>query len=133
MQATRALAGHPVARIVGRVSAVGGGPASATAAPLGNPARTLARRLRGAMSPRMAYVMGGILGVDFGARDRYGNACGRIVVTSDGFALGAMGNAFLGAVSDIRANVSGLLDHVNATPREREHAERCYRERVTRS
>ena len=98
-----------------------------------DPAATLARKLRGRMSPRMGWIMSGILGIDFGVRDSHGNACGTIMVTSDGFALGAMGNAFIGDEAEIRRNFDGLLDHVKANEAERAHAERCYAARVVRS
>lgn len=121
------LAGHP--GIGGSRTPIG---ATATAAPVASPARTIVRRLRGRMSGRMAWIMGGILSHDFGARDSHGLTCGSITVTSDGYALGAMGNAFIGAESDIRANVAGLLDFVDATEGERAYVERCYAARVKR-
>lgn len=127
-RAARAAGLVVLARMIGPRGIMGTD--SVTAAPVGDPGRTLARRLVGRMSPRLAWIMSGILGHDFGVRDSHGNACGPLTVTSDGFALGAMGNAFIGDVADVRDNFRGLLDHVGATDAEREHAERCYRERV---
>jgi len=79
-----------------------------------------------AMSPKMAAIVGCILGQEFTRPQLVG-----LTVTSDGFVLGMHAgdigfNDFIGARADLDRNWDRLLDAAELTPDERKEADRLF-------
>lgn len=86
-------------------------------------------------SPRMAALLGAVLGHDYGARDSRGGHITSLAITSDGFVVGAStasdGGAFLGTVADLARNLALLVADANLTPEETALFTATLKDRVT--
>lgn len=76
------------------------------------------------MSPKMAAIVGAVLGEDW-ARPRLGG----LSITSDGFVVS--GHHFLGDVSDLERNIHNLLEVAGLTDAERSEWDRLYSQNVS--
>lgn len=86
-------------------------------------------------SPKMAAIVGAILGHDYGSRDRKGYRYDSLSITSDGFLIGntvpVSSGAFLGSASDFDRNLTMLLADAKLTTDERITFNRLYSSHVT--
>lgn len=80
-----------------------------------NPIIRLARKINPrnlGFSPKMSAIVGGIIGHDYGVRDRKGGQLGRLSITSDGFVIASStaheSGAFVGDVRDLIRNLEEL-------------------------
>jgi hypothetical protein len=88
-------------------------------------------------SPKMAAIVGAIIGHDYGVRDRKGGLLSSLSITSDGYVVAAStasdgGGAFMGSASDLERNVEmfTLALHDSASDEDAEEFERLYKTRV---
>ena len=86
-------------------------------------------------SPKMAAIVGAIIGHDYGSRDPRGGKIGHISITSDGFIIAQTTShetgAFLGEASDLERNLIMLVDDAKLTKEERAEYDRLYHSNVT--
>lgn len=99
---------------------------------------TLADKLnpkRLGFSPKMAALVGAILGHDYGARDRKGNQLTGLSITSDGFVVASTNpissGAFIGTASELESNLLLLLTDAKLTREERAEFDALYSMHVT--
>lgn len=69
-------------------------------------------------SPRLAAMVGAIIGYDYGVRDGRGGHITSLSFTSDGFVIGQStassgGGAFLGTRADLKENIDSWLFHLD--------------------
>lgn len=88
------------------------------------------RRFTG-MSPRMAFLVGGILGQRWATCPRHRTSSGNLSITSDGYLLACEGNCFIGSVEDWERNLTELLQVADLTTEERAEWEALYASKVT--
>lgn len=70
-------------------------------------------------SPRLAAMIGAIIGYDYGVRDGRGGHITNLSFTSDGFVIGQStasdgGGAFLGTRADLRENINTWITHLQS-------------------
>jgi len=86
-------------------------------------------------SPKMAALVGAIIGHDYGARDPRGGQFSSLSITSDGFLIAATtsheSGAFVGSADDFKRNLDLLLETAKLTKTEREEFDALYRRNVT--
>jgi len=86
-------------------------------------------------SPKLTAIVGGILGVDYGVRDRKGGKLGALSITSDGFVIAQStaheSGAFVGDARDLERNLELLLTDAKLTPEEQTEWDNAYRRNVT--
>jgi hypothetical protein len=85
-------------------------------------------------SPKMAALVGAMIGFDYGVRDDKGGHIGPLSITSDGFVIAASdvheSGAFLGDFREIDKNLKLLLADANLTAAERKEFNRLYKKNV---
>jgi hypothetical protein len=85
-------------------------------------------------SPKMAALLGAILGHDYGVTDSRGGRLISLSITSDGFVIcGSTAHesgAFVGEVSDLERNLEALLEAAHLDVSEAIAFERVYASRV---
>lgn len=94
----------------------------------------LARKLhprRLGYSPKMAALIGAIIGHDYGARDPRGGKLTGLSITSDGFLVASTtsheSGAFIGTADDFERNLRQFLADADLTDEERQEFDRLYR------
>jgi len=99
---------------------------------------TLAQKLdpgKLGFSPKMAALVGAIIGHDYGARDPRDGQLTSLSITSDGFLIAATSShesgAFVGSVDDFKRNLDLLLESAKLTPEDRQEFDRLYSQNVT--
>jgi hypothetical protein len=85
-------------------------------------------------SPKMAALLGAILGHDYGVTDSRGGRLTSLSITSDGFVICGStqheSGAFVGEVSDLERNLEFLLEAAHLDVSEAIAFERVYASRV---
>jgi hypothetical protein len=88
-------------------------------------------------SPKMAAIVGAIIGHDYGVRDGRGGELSSLSITSDGYVMAHStasdgGGAFLGSADDLDRNVEqfSLVLHDAASDEDAEEFERLYKTNV---
>ena len=70
-------------------------------------------------SPKIAAIIGAVLGFDYGVRDGRGNQVTGLSITSDGFVIGQTPNPdaspFIGSADDLARNLALLIADANLT------------------
>jgi hypothetical protein len=87
-------------------------------------------------SPKMTAIVGGIIGHDFGVRDRKGGKLGPLSITSDGFVIAQStasdgGGAFVGTARDLERNIELLLRDAKLSNDEQHQFDLLFRKNVT--
>lgn len=87
-------------------------------------------------SPKMAAIVGALIGFDYGARDSRGGKLGSISITSDGFVVASStssdgGGAFIGSADDLRDNLARLLNDASLTVAERKQFDKLVNSRLS--
>lgn len=85
------------------------------------------------MSPRMAFLVGGILGEDWVRCTNHSQTVnpGQLNITTDGYLLSCDGNCFIGSAVDWDRNVTDLLAAAALTEGERKAWDVLYDSKVT--
>ena len=85
------------------------------------------------MSPKMAFLVGGILGEDWARCPNHSEVInpGHLSITSDGYLLSCHGQCFIGSATDWDRNLANLLKLVTMTEGEREAWDTLYNSKVT--
>ena len=83
-----------------------------------------------AMSPRMASLVGGILGQNWARCFMHGWGNGRLFITSDGCLLACRGNCFIGSAEDWESNLARLFEVAELTDGERKVWDGMYAAKV---
>jgi len=84
-------------------------------------------------SPKMAYIVGAIIGHDYGVRDRKGGLATSLSITSDGYVTAAStasdgGGAFIGTATDLDRNLNEYRKELSEE--DRAEFDRLYATRV---
>ena len=86
-------------------------------------------------SPKLTAIVGGIIGHDYGVRDRKGGKLGPLSITSDGFVIAQStaheSGAFIGEARDLERNLELLLTDAKLTDDEQTEWDNLYRRNVT--
>jgi hypothetical protein len=85
-------------------------------------------------SPKMAALIGTIIGHDYGALDPSGDKLTGLSITSDDFLVASStsheSGAFIGTAADFERNLRQFLADANLTAEERQEFDRLYRANV---
>lgn len=72
-------------------------------------------------SPKLAAIVGAIIGHDYGVRDGRGGYLSSIAITSDGFVVASStasdGGAFIGTATDLESNLAQFKDELSVEDR----------------
>ena len=86
-------------------------------------------------SPKMAALVGAVIGFDYGVRDGKGGKLGHLSITSDGFIIAAStaheSGAFIGTLADFERNLKSLIQDANLTDSEKMMFAKLYKSNVT--
>ena len=86
-------------------------------------------------SPKLAAIVGAILGHDYGVRDRKGGQLTSLSITSDSHVVARStasdgGGAFIGGADEVDLNLTQLLHDEGVTEEDRTEFDRLYKQNV---
>jgi|ERR1035437_1382805 hypothetical protein len=87
-------------------------------------------------SPKMAAIVGAVIGHDYGVRDRKGGKLGHLSITSDGYVTAQStasdgGGAFIGSAEEVESNLGLLVSEAALSAEEKAEYDRLYAAHVT--